>query len=149
MPIGSISGPSSADRHPGAEVGGRRREHVAAVEGRSRGVQPVLGVGQLDRPCRAADHADGGCQQTVVRADEHRRAVADLDRHGPARRSDPGIDHGQHDAGRQVLRAASEGQPAGPDVMGRDLVADVDDERRGRDLTDHRLHDADELVVEP
>ena len=46
---------------------------------------------------------------------------------GPPVRAHARIDDGQHDAGRHVLDAPREGERAGPDVVGRDLVGEVDD----------------------
>ena len=104
-------------------------------------------VGQTDRPGGAADHAHGAGEQAVVRADQHRLAVlAHLDGDRTPSGADTGIDHGEDHARNQVLDAAGERQGAGPDVVGRDLVGDVDDGGVRSDRADDRLDDADELV---
>jgi hypothetical protein len=129
-----------------AQVGGGGREDVTAGEGRSRGRQPVQLLGQLDRPGRSAGERDGRCQQAVVGTDQHTGAVAHLDGQRPPVRAHAGVDHGQDHTGRDVLDAAGEGQRAGPDVVRRDLVGQVDDGGVGGDVTDDRLHHPDELV---
>ena len=132
-------------------MGGHRGEDVTPGEGRpGRGRQVVGLVGQGDRPAGASDHAHRAGQQAVVRADEDRLPVLPhLDGHGPAQGADARVDHGQDDAGDQVLDAAGEGQRAGPHVAGGHLVRDVDDGGVGRDRPDDRLDDTDELVSQP
>ena len=103
---------------------------------------------ELDGAVGAADHRDGGGEQPVVGSDEHRLAVADLDGDGAPIGADAGIDHREHDARREVLRAAGEREAAAANVVGLDLVREVDDGDLGGDRADHRLHDADELVGE-
>ena len=44
---------------------------------------------------------------------------------------------------------AGQREPAGAHVERRDVVGEVDDADVRRDVADHRLHDADELVGEP
>ena len=109
--------------------------------------QLVLGIGQLDSGGGAADHADGRSQQPVVGPHEVRLPVADLDGDGPPVGAHAGVDHCQHDAGAEVLDAAGQRQGAGLDVVGLDVVGDVDDRDLRRDRADDRLDHADELVA--
>ena len=118
---------------------GRRRS--------ARGGELVVGVGQLDRSGRAADHADRRGQQPVVRPDEDRGAVAHLDRHRSAVGADPGIDDGEHHARRQVLRGcapASGRRPARRAAAISWLMSITTTGGAIWRITD--LHDADELV---
>ena len=75
-----------------AQVGCRWSEHVPAGEGRSRCLEVITGVVELDRPRRPAGEGDGRGEQAVVRADEHAGAVGDLDGDRLAARADSGID---------------------------------------------------------
>src|SRR5207244_11082991 len=52
----------------------------------------------------------------------------------------------QDDTGREVLDAAGQGERAGAHVMGRDLVAHVDDDRVGGERPEDALHHTHELV---
>ena len=91
----------------------------------------VLGVGRARRPARRRrpwppPGPAARCRDR--RAPTRRRPTSTA----IARRSvpTPGVDDGEHDAGREVLDGPGEGQPAGPHVVGRDVVGDVDDRRR-------------------
>jgi hypothetical protein len=109
----------------------------------------VLGIGERRGARGAARHGDGPGEETVVGSDEDSVAVTDLDGDGPAGCSDTGVDHGEDDAGRQILSGPGESEAAGPDVVGRNLVGDVDDRYVGRDRPDDALDDAGELVCGP
>ena len=85
-----------------------------------------VGVGELDGPLGAAGHRRGRRQQPVVRPDQHPLAPGHLDRDGAPLGADARVDHGEHDAARQVLDGAHQRQRAGPHVVGRDLVGEVD-----------------------
>ena len=50
----------------------------------------------------------------------------DLDRDGPAGGAHAGVDDRQHDPWGEVLDGADQGEAAGPHVVGRQLVAEVD-----------------------
>ena len=119
----SIVSPTSESSAPGAERGGHGGEDVASVERRSGCGEVEVGVGERDRGRRAPDHGDCRGEQAVVRADEDRLAVADLDRDGPPGRADAGVDDGEHHARAQVLGAAGQGQATGPDVVAGHIVA--------------------------
>ena len=62
----------------------------------------------------------GGSEQPVVGTDEHALAAGHLDRDRPAGRGDAGVDHREHDAGRDVADAAGEGERSASHVEGRD-----------------------------
>ena len=144
---GSIGAPEVGEGHAGAQVGGGGGEHVAAGEGGPGRGELVVGVGELDGRGGAAAHRDGAGEQPVVGADEVALPVADLHGDGAPLGADAGVDDRQHHARAQVLRGAAQREAAGPHVVGGDLVGEVDDGDVRRDLADHRLHDADELVT--
>ncbi len=104
--------------HTGTEVGGDGSEDIPAGErGPGRG-QVVVGVGQLDDPIGATDHAHRGGQEAVVGPDQDGLPAAHLDGHGPTVGADAGVDHRQHHTGDQVLGRPGEGQAPRPDVVG-------------------------------
>ena len=91
---------------PVAQMGGHRREHVAPCEGLTRRGKVKVGVGELDGAPRSACHRDGRREEPVVGTDEDGGTIGDLHRDRAARGSDTGIDHREHDTGRDVLNAA-------------------------------------------
>ena len=129
-----------------AEMRGNRGEDVTPGEGRSGRAEVITRLRQHDRPIGAADHGRGRRQQAVVGSDEDVVAVAHFDGHGSAGGADPGIDDGQDDTRRQVLDGPDQRQRARADIVGWDLMADVDDVDAGGDAADDRLDHADELV---
>ena len=85
-------------------------------------------------------HAIVGSYKQVTVAGQNDRAP---------RRSYSGIDdHHVHRAGREVGIGLRDGERAVQDVERLHGMADVDDLRVGRDLQDHALHGADEMIVE-
>ena len=123
---------------------GRGRHHVTTGEGRTRRRQLILGRSQLDHAHRPAEHGHRRGEEPVVGPDEI--PVLDLDRDTAPLAADTGIDDRQHDPLRQVLHGAHERERAGAHVERRDVMGDVDDPRRGRDVEDHGVADAHELV---
>ena len=107
----------------------------------------VVLVGERDGASGAADHRDRRREQPVVRTEED--AGLRLDRDRPPVGADSGVDDREHDPFGQVLHRAHERECAGPDVVRRDVVGDVDDRELGREAEHHCLADADELVGVP
>ena len=107
---------------------------------------PESRVGECARATTAelAEHAG---EYAVVGTDEHTSATAHLDRHRVAQRAHARVDHAEHHALRHVGDGPGERQAARPDVERRDLVGEVDDQRVRRQVAQHRLHHADELVA--
>src|SRR5690606_19448581 len=114
---GVEAGAEVVEGHPVAEVGGGRGEDVAPGEGGARGRELVLGAGQLHDGGGATAHGDGGGEEAVVGAHEVALAAADLDGDAPAGGADTGVDHGEDDAGAEVLGGPAEGEAPGPDVV--------------------------------
>ena len=96
------------ERRAGGERGGDRREDVAAVEGRRRGLQAVRREPDVDRLDRAAEARDGEREQPVVRPDEHAVLLGDAHRDGEALAADLGVDDGEVDARRAVRQRAAQ-----------------------------------------
>ena len=104
-------------------------------------------AGEGDDLLGAAEQRHGGGQEAVVGADE--RGGGGGDGEEAAVGADAGVDDGEHHtAVGEVLHGAHEGEPAGPHVVGRQVVGDVDDAQTGREAQHHGLADADELVDE-
>jgi hypothetical protein len=75
--------------------------------------------------------------------------VLAVDRHETPVGPHAGIDDGEHDRRlREVLDRADERERAGADVVGWQLVREIDDRRAGCLGDDDALADADELVRE-
>ena len=144
---GSTGGPSSARSTPLHRWAAAGREDVAPGERGARRLELVARVGQLDGPFGAAGDGDGRRQQAVVRPDEDPGAAGDLDGDGPAGGPHTRIDDGDHHALGDVGDGAGQRQRTAADVERPDAVGEVD--RRGvrREVTEHRLDDADELVL--
>ena len=86
-------------------------------------------------------------EEAVVGTDEEPAAGAERER--PPLRADAGVDDGhEHGAAREVAVRRVEGEGARLDVVGRDLVHDVDERRVGADAQDRALHRADVVVGE-
>ncbi len=144
---GSTSAPrsiSGTPLHRWAAAGAKmsRPANVAPAD-----CELVLGVRQLDRAFGTAGHRHGRCQETVVGSDHHAGTARDLDRDGTAVGADARIDDREHDARRHVPDASGERECSGANVVRRDLMGEVDDADVRRDVADHGLHDADELVA--
>ena len=122
-------------------------EHVAAVERRRRGLEPVLGRADLDRLGDAAEALRGRQQQAVVRPDQDAVLLGGAQRDGAPLGADPGVDDREVDARREVGQRTPQHERAGADVVARDAVRDVDDPRVGRGPRDHAVAHADEVVV--
>ena len=110
-------------------------------------LEAVLGAGELDGPGGAADHGDRRGQQAVVRSDQDRLARRRPRRRPPAGRCRP---RGRPRPARRRAPGTGRRGPARARRPGRrrrgtswvmSMTGDV-----GRELADHRLHDADELV---
>ena len=129
-------------------MGGGGPEDVAPGERRSGRLELELGVVEHDRTPRPAGHGHRRRQQPVVGSQQHALAVADLDRHRPAVGADARVDDGQHDTAGHVLDGPGQGQRGAPHVVGGDVVGEIDHRHVTGDVTDHRLHDADELVTD-
>ena len=129
-----------------AQVRGCRTEHVASGERVARTLDLELGVRQLDRALRAADHRHRRCEQPVVRADQHPVAVGHFDGDRPSARADARVDDRQHDARRDVADAARQCERTTPDVERSDAVREVDHRGVRGDVADHRTNDTGELV---
>ena len=135
------------DGHAVGEMRSSRGEDVTPIEGRSPGAwQLVVLVGEVNRAGGATHQADRRGEQAIVRPDQHRHAVADLEGNRPPVGTDAGVDHRDDDAGVEVIRRASKRKTAGSSVELGDAVGDVDDTDLRRDRTDHGVDHADELV---
>ena len=103
----STAGPSSLSGTPQQRWAAAGGEHVAAVEGRSQfcpGVETVRRAGQLHRPAGPAHQGPPRGPSSPLSGPTSTEAPsADLHRHRPPVGAHPGVDHGQHDAGQQVL----------------------------------------------
>ena len=146
---GSTGGAELGEVDAVAEVGGRRSEDVAPGERgarRARAGRRRWSSSTARR--RAAGDGDRRGEQPVVGADEDAGAVGHLDGDGPAGGADAGIDDREHDALGNVGDGPGERQGAGAHVVGADAVGEVDRRDVRREVADHRLDDADELVVE-
>ena len=134
-PLMSTSGPRSSRSTPLHRWAAAGTEDVAAGErgpGRaaagSRGWSarpPGWPRPPWTRPGRAARCRD------PTRIDG---AVARPRRRWPGGRSPPRVDHGEDDAGGEVLGGAGQREAAGADVVRRHVVRDVDDPHLGSDL---------------
>ena len=133
--------------HAVAEMGRGRGEDVASRERRAGRLELVLGVRQLDRAFGTAGHRHRRCQETVVGSDHHAGTAGDLDRDRTAVGADARIDDREHDTRWHVADAPRERECSGANVVRRDLMGEVDDFDVWRDVADHGLHDADELVA--
>ena len=123
-------------------------EHIASGErGTGRG-KVIVGVVEHDDTAGAACDRRRRREQSVVGAEQH--AAVDLDRHQAPVGAHPRVDH-RHENGvfRQVLHRPHEQQRSGPDVVGGDVVAEVEDGGAGSEPQHHCLADPDELVSEP
>ena len=133
---------------PAGEVGGRRREDVAAVEGARDGLEPVRRVLQLPRALDAAETVRGQHEQPVVRADVE-PSVAGAESDGLPLGADTGIDDREVHALGHVREGVGEHERALQHLRRLDAVRDVDDVRVRRDALDHAVARADEVVLEP
>ena len=137
-------GTEVGDRHAARAVAGHRGEDVAGVEGLALRMQEVL---------RAIEVNDGahrralGCEaeQAVVGADEHEAIGLDQDR--PACGTHARIDHREVDRSRREVRhRAGQHERSAGHVLGRYVVAQIDDSGGRTDSEQHPLDDADEAV---
>ena len=106
----------------------------------------VVLVGEVNRAGGATHQADCRGEQAIVRPDQHRHAVADLEGNRPPVGTDAGVDHRDDDAGVEVIGRPGKRKTAGSCVELGDAVGDVDDTDLRRDRTDHGVDHADELV---
>ena len=135
------------DGHAVGEMRSSRGEDVTPIEGRSPGArQLVVLVREVNRTCGATHQADRRGEQAIVRPDQHRHAVADLEGNRPPVGTDAGVDHCDDDAGVEVIRRPSKRKTAGAGVELGDAVGDVNDTNLRRDRTDHGVDHTDKLV---
>ena len=109
----------------------------------------VVLVGEVNRAGGATHQADRRGEQAIVRPDQHRHAVADLEGNRPPVGTDAGVDHRDDDARVEVIRRPSKRKTARAGVELGDSVGDVDDTDLRRNRTDHGVDHADELVGVP
>ena len=140
-------GPEIGHRHPTTKMRSSWREHIATIERRTayRGEKEV-GVAKFNGARRAADHPHRRGKQTVVWTNENRHAVTDLDGDRAAVGADAGVDDREHHPWTQIIGGASKREPTSPGIELRDAMTDVDHTDGGRDRSDHRMDDPDELV---
>ena len=105
-------------------------------------------VRQHEGALRPSRHRRRRREQAVVGPHEHTVAACHLDGDGPARRTDARVHHGDDDTRRHVLDRAGERERTPAHVERRHTVGDVGDAHVRRDVDDHALQHADELVVE-
>ena len=142
---GSTALPSVGERHAGGEVAGGGCEHVTAGERRAGRGELVVGVVERDHRPGATGHRHRRGEQAVVGAEQHAAGHlhADQAAAGAHARVD---DRDDHAVVGQVLHRPHQHERARPHVVGRDLVADVEDAHVGREAEHDRLAHPDELV---
>src|SRR5688500_14046247 len=122
----------------------RRAEDVAPVEGATHWRQPVSIGPKLER---APAHREERREQTVVGTDE--AVTAGLEHEPSTRRADAGIDDRDVDRPRrEVRRGRLERKRGFRDVMGTDVVSDVDELHVTRDAEDGTLHLGDVRITQ-
>ncbi len=151
-------------RRPASRARPARRRHAVPAAAGANTSRPSNVVGSPVAPPPAVpDNPDGGSRATARRMPPARAAAArssplsgptNQRRSGPSVSSttpapwaaDPRVDDGQDDPRAEVGHRPDQGRRAGPDVVRRDLVGEVDDRDARRQPAQHRMDDADELV---
>ncbi len=104
---------------------------------------------------RIGDHADlvrsgieNHREHSVIGCDEEVPSGFGQDR--TPRAADAGVDHHHVDGALGEVRPRFGDDEGGlGHIVGRDVMADIDDARRGRDARDHAFHDAHKMVGKP
>ena len=135
------------ERLPEGEMGGGRSEDVAAVEGRRHPFEHHRGVRHLDGGRDSAEPIGRNEEQAVVRTDVEASVLA-AKGHGPAHAADPGIDHGQVNAGRHVRERIGERQCPAHHLLRGNPVRDVDQDGLGSYASDDPVTDAREGILD-
>ena len=146
--VGLHRGAELTDVEPPREVCRRRREDIAAVEGRGHRLERVLPVRDLVRRLDAAELLGRRHEQAVVRPHIQppvRPADGDLS----AIAADSWVDDREVHALGQVRQRVREHERALEDALRLDPVRDVDDLDLGRDPLHHAVAGSDEVVLEP
>ena len=144
------TGSATAGRPPraaGRARGGRRPARRGRGRGRPARAARGRASGFASRWTRAAGWASSTrVKQAVVRA--HEQPAAGADRERPPLRADARVDDRHEDgARREVPVRGVEGERARRDVVGRDLVDDVDERRLRAGGQDRALHRPDVVVA--
>jgi hypothetical protein len=104
-------------------------------------------VAHINRLHRAAEARRGERQQPVVGADQEPVLLRGAQRDRASLAADPGIDHRQMDARREVGQRPAEDQRAGAHVVARDAMRHVEYADLRCQARDDAVAHADELVV--
>jgi hypothetical protein len=140
--------PGLGQRRAPGERRRHRREQVAAVERRGHRAQTVRRPADLDRLDHAAELLGRRDEQAVVGPHEQPLLLGAAHRDRAAPPADLGVDDRQVHAGRRERQPAPQHQRPRADVVPRDAVRQVDHARVRGDARDHRVADADEVVVQ-
>jgi len=104
-------------------------------------------VVQHNRSICAAGKRDAHRKQAVVGSDEHASTATDAHGDGASRRADTWVDDGQHDATWHIRDAARQSERTCPHIKRSNLVREIYHSRVWREVCNHALYDANELVA--